>query len=348
MGSPVSPIVVNLFMEWFENNAINSFKYNITIWKRYVDDTIVALCDSLLEDFTNHINSIHPAIQFTREDEQDFKIAMLDAKIKRNVSGELTFSVYRKPTHTDQYLQFSSNQPLQHKLGVIRTLHHRCNMICTTEEEKMKEIDHLKKVLSISGYTRSAWMAATHRNTPTPSSPSDPSDKNKPKGYITLPYVGNTSDAIARVIRKAGIQVHLRPYNRLRDKLVHPKDKVSNEEKTGVVYHIKCGDCDYAYVGETERRLSKRIKEHHRSSSPVGHHLIHRKHSISEQDISVLHQESDWFRRGVAEAIHIAQEDPVLNRDRGRHTLPNIYHEVILSRDQTSSERSRDDACLHN
>ena len=212
----------------------------------------------------------------------------------------------------------------------------------------MKEIDHLKKVLSISGYTRSAWMAATHRNTPTPSSPSDPSDKNKPKGYITLPYVGNTSDAIARVIRKAGIQVHLRPYNRLRDKLVHPKDKVSNEEKTGVVYHIKCGDCDYAYVGETERRLSKRIKEHHRSSSPVGHHLIHRKHSISEQDISVLHQESDWFRRGVAEAIHIAQEDPVLNRDRGRHTLPNIYHEVILSRDQTSSERSRDDACLHN
>ena len=60
MGSPVSPIVANLFMEWFESNAINSFKYNITIWKRYVDDTIVALCDSLLEDFTNHINSTQP------------------------------------------------------------------------------------------------------------------------------------------------------------------------------------------------------------------------------------------------------------------------------------------------
>ena len=109
MGSPVSPIVANLFMEWFEQQAIGSFKYEITIWKRYVDDTIVALCDELLDKFTAHINSIHPAIKFTRELEQDQNIAMLDANIRRDHTGQLTFSVYRKPTHTDQYLNFTSN-----------------------------------------------------------------------------------------------------------------------------------------------------------------------------------------------------------------------------------------------
>ena len=140
MGSPVSPIVANLFMEWFESSAIETFKYEITFWRRYVDDTIVALCDSLLEDFTSHINSIHPAIQFTREDEHNLSIAMLDARIHRSISGKLNFSVYRKPTHTDQYLNFTSNQPLQHKLGVIRTLHHRCKTICSTEEAKLNEI----------------------------------------------------------------------------------------------------------------------------------------------------------------------------------------------------------------
>ena len=161
MGSPVSPIVANLFMEWFEESAIQTFQYEITIWRRYVDDTMVALCDSLLEDFTAHINSIHPAIQFTREEECDGTITMLDADIRRSPTGQLSFSVLHKHSHTDQYLQFSSNQPLQHKLGIIRTLHHRCNTICSSEEAKLREIDHLKKVLSVSGYTKSAWVTAT-------------------------------------------------------------------------------------------------------------------------------------------------------------------------------------------
>ena len=40
-----------------------------------------------MEDFTKHINSIHPAIQFTRKDKQDFNIVMLDAKIRGNIGS---------------------------------------------------------------------------------------------------------------------------------------------------------------------------------------------------------------------------------------------------------------------
>ena len=214
MGSPVSPIVANLFMEWFEELAIQTFQYEITIWHRYVDDTMVALCDSLLEDFTAHINSIHPAIQFTWEEECDGTIAMLDADIRRSPTGQLSFSVFRKPTHMDQYLQFSSNQPLQHKLGVIRMLHHRYNTICLSEEAKLREIDHLKKVLSVSGYTKSAWVTATKPKAPTV--PQDPST-TRYKGSITLPYVGHLTDVICRTIRKAGVSVHLKPCNTIRE-----------------------------------------------------------------------------------------------------------------------------------
>ena len=237
MGSPVSPIVANLFMEWFEERAIQSFMYEITIWRRYVDDTMVALCDSLVDEFTEHINSIHPAIKFTREEEVEGKIAMLDTNIKRNANGNLTFSVYRKPTHTDQYLQFTSNQPLQHKLGVVRTLHHRCLTLCSTEETRLHEIQHLKKVLSMSGYTRSAWVTATRPRTVQVTERANTGTLNK--GSITLPYAGNVSDAISRAIRKAGVTVHLRPHNTIRQALVHPKDKVPREDQTGVVYAIQ-------------------------------------------------------------------------------------------------------------
>ncbi len=72
--------------------------------------------------------------------------------------------------------------------------------------------------------------------------------------------------------------------------------------------------------------------------------MTQRQHSFSETEVTVLHQETGWFRRGVAEAIHITSSDPPLNRDRGRHTLPAIYREIIQPRDLTSPRESRDTA----
>ena len=70
---------------------------------------------------------------------------------------------------------------------------------------------------------------------------------------------------------------------------VNVKDKVSKDEPAGVVYQIHRSDCDAAaYVGETERSLCKCVSEHHRSSSPLGHHLNQCRHSFSEKEVSAF------------------------------------------------------------
>ena len=64
---------------------------------------------------------------------------------------------------------------------------------------------------------------------------------------------------MARLFQSKGVKTHYKPVNSLRANLVAPKDKITLEQKSGTVYHIKCKDCPAAYVGESERALKTRL-----------------------------------------------------------------------------------------
>ena len=123
MGSPVSPIVANLYMEYLEQKALSTAPHPPKFWGRYVDDTFVIHKEANKQSFLQHINSVDPAIRFTVEDnKEDGSIPFLDTIVKPEVDGSLSITVYRKPTHTDQYLQWDSHHHLSAKFSVIQTL----------------------------------------------------------------------------------------------------------------------------------------------------------------------------------------------------------------------------------
>ena len=83
-----------------------------------------------LQSSLSEINSINSHIQFTEEVEENSCLNFLDLKVTRKIDGHLSFSIYRKPTHTDKYLNFGSSHPLEHKNSVIRSLIHRASTLC--------------------------------------------------------------------------------------------------------------------------------------------------------------------------------------------------------------------------
>ena len=102
-----------------------------------------------------HINSVHPAIRFTEEDnKEDGSIPFLDTIVKPEADGTLSTTVYRKPTHTDQYLQWDSHHHLSAKFSVVHTLSYRASTVCSKPELLQKEKYHLRKALTICNYPK--------------------------------------------------------------------------------------------------------------------------------------------------------------------------------------------------
>ena len=113
MGSPISPIVANLCMENFEEKAISTAPHPPYLWKRFVDDTFTILESLQRRAFLDHINSIDQHIQFTCEEQrEDGSIPFLGVLVIPNEDGSLNSTVFRKPTHTDLYLQWDSHHTL--------------------------------------------------------------------------------------------------------------------------------------------------------------------------------------------------------------------------------------------
>ncbi|KAI8494031.1 hypothetical protein Bbelb_283780 [Branchiostoma belcheri] len=276
-------------------------------------------------DFFDHINQIDDNIKFTQEPSHDNMLPFLDTKTIVEEDGNLRFEVYRKPTHTDQYLAFDSHHPLEHKLAVIKTLFHRADNIVTSDQAKTDEQRHLRGALAKCGYQNWTFNKALK--------PSDQSKKtqkckpltNKNKANITIPYVQGVSEKLRRIFQNFNIATNFKPHSTLRQRLVHPKDRPHKGTKANVIYRLKCEEpnCNNTYIGETSRPLKVRYKEHCRPSangysSAIFHHLQHNQgHSFKLESTDVLDRETRWWERGVKEAIYERMYNPTLNREGG-------------------------------
>ena len=143
MGSPISPIVANLFMEDLETRALATAPSTPTLWKRFMDDTFIIIQRTQKDTFLQHINAIDDNIHFTCEEaREDGSIPFLDMLITPDEGGRLNTTVYRKPTHTDQYLHWDSHHAITSKYSVIGTLYHRARTICSKPGQLQKEEKH--------------------------------------------------------------------------------------------------------------------------------------------------------------------------------------------------------------
>ena len=136
-----------------QKTAINATTVSPKFWKRYVDDSFCIIKSDAVASFHDSLNSIDQHISFTIEHESNGQLPFLDTLISRD-KGNLLADIYRKPTHTDRYLDFHSHHDRKHKISTAEALLHRALNLPNTQVGKTRETASVCAALHSNGYPK--------------------------------------------------------------------------------------------------------------------------------------------------------------------------------------------------
>nr|VZI27594.1 unnamed protein product [Spirometra erinaceieuropaei] len=253
MGSPISGFIAEAVLQRLESLVFQHHKQKF--WARYADDTFVVIDRDQLVTFKGLLNAVFSDIQFTMAEEENKQLAFLDVLICRKDCGGLKTKVFRKATNTVQVLNFNSNHPISHKRSCVRKLSRRVETHCSEPEDKIAELQYLRRVFKANGYPRNFVNRCIRKRNERP-------NRTDTKVWRALPCVRNVSEAVGRLLTPLGVGVAHRPEAAIRRQLMKPKDPLPRQETSGVVYRIWCSCGQSNYVGETGRQLRTRMANH--------------------------------------------------------------------------------------
>ena len=100
-------------------------------------------------------------------------------------------------------------------------------------------------------------------------------------------------------------------------KLFPFKDNIKNvEERSLVVYSLKCEPCGIEYIGKTERILCHRLKEHkNNNTSACKQHInANPTHRFNFDRVEILDTADSDHKLRIKELLHILSRKPELNK----------------------------------
>ena len=331
MGNPLSPILSNLYMEFFESRILSNILPRGVTWLRYVDDILCLWPTNYdIDEFLVNINDLVPSIKFTLEIERDCTIPFLDVNIHR-VDRRFKFSIYRKPTNVLSYVHFYSSQHKTVKLSVFSSMFLRALRICSPEYVD-EEIDEIYRIASKLKYPKRYIDQSLVRAKKTFYNVKvrEPYDFSN---LLVLPYNDNFSK-ISSLLKDFKVNVVFRSSNTVKEKLIKNSPVVSN----GCVYKVPCSTCDMFYVGQTGKSLTTRLNQHKYSirtgqdSNALFAHIRDCDHPIAWNNAHSVVKCKGIIERNIIESSLIKHHrEKVFNLSPGLYKLDGFVIKKIVA-----------------
>ncbi|VDO72313.1 unnamed protein product [Schistosoma mattheei] len=134
MGSPLGPILADIFMGNLELKKLKRAIDGTTMYCRHIDDTFL-VCNNHEHaiELIDLFNKAHKDIEFTMEQEVEGKFHFLDIGIKRTSDGTIHRHIHHKNTWSGLHLNYYSFCPMSYKKGIVRTTFDCARKLCSKE-----------------------------------------------------------------------------------------------------------------------------------------------------------------------------------------------------------------------
>ena len=148
-------LTLTSFMGDLEEKLLAQFPPKPYLWWRYIDDIFMVWThgEDKLEDFINHINSLHSTVKFTHEFSKSH-ISFLDVTVSLDNNNKISTDLFVKSTDTHHYLLHTSCHPSHIKKSIPFSLSLCIRRICSTTEKFQQRTNELLEFLCKRGHRR--------------------------------------------------------------------------------------------------------------------------------------------------------------------------------------------------
>lgn len=355
MGQPISSTIADLVMQFIEEKIIKKLN-NITFYKRYVDDIIIAANKNNIDSIFNTFNNIHSRLKFTLEKETNNSINFLDITLIKNINGSINTNWYRKHIKTDRYLNFNSFTTIKYKKSLITSLVDRA-ILLSSKKFHNQNINKIESILLKNNYPhdfikkqiklRINTLNNRHKtkiNTTIDLFPNFLGNEfnnhqySENFNYISLPFVPNISLQIEKVLNKFHIKTAFKNHNTIGKNFFNNlKDNIHITSESNIIYQIDCINCNANYIGQTKQTLKNRLYQHKNSikkkiSTPnkpntaLSDHAVNNFHNFNFNSPKILHRENNLNKRLIYEMIEIKKSPKSINYKTDIEHLNSVYY----------------------
>ncbi|XP_046435222.1 uncharacterized protein LOC124187022 [Neodiprion fabricii] len=337
MGSPASPSIAIIAVDYVVSMALTHLDFEIPIIKSYVDDLFAVVPKDKVDIILDVFNSVDKDIQFTLEVENNGKLPFLDILIERSEDGDLITSWFKKPYSSGRILNFNSNHPLSQKLGVAKGFLNRAMRLSHVNKTK-ESIRMVRKLLSSNNYPNKVISKCEKIVSERIKNNIRSNNVNKNWSFSRFPYIKGLSPRLGSLFRHTNCKLVFYNVFKVKDLFSRPKDKVKKEDRSGLVYRIPCS-CGKWYVGQTRQKLKARVRQHKLDCRPkkftknnktalAEHHFVEDGHNFQFDDVEILDLEKNYIKRNLSEMIFIKAMNCV-NFRSDTQNLSTIYSDLI-------------------